>query len=145
MDTWLVVFVLGNLGFFGLMITLAVFYRLQKDRQRSDERMRVLDRFATADELEQFLTSPAGQHLFDRLAPPPTDPRRTIVVALGIGFVTLMVGVGLCWLTFGDGDFEELAVGAIVLLCTGFGTLIAGAASLALTRRWGLFHRPDDE
>lgn len=143
MDTWIVVLILGNLAFTGLMIALALYYRLQKDKQRSAERMRVLDRFSSAPELEAFLASPAGQHLFDRFAPPPHDPRRTILLTFGVGLVALLVGGGLFLLTFGDGDLQELLVGGTILLCAGFGILLAGMLSLGLSRRWGMMDRPD--
>ncbi len=152
MDTWLVIFILGNLGFFGMMVGLAIFYRLQKDRQRSEERMRVLERFSSAEELDLFLSSPSGRRLFDRFAPPPTDPRRAILFTLSAGLIILLIGGGMMLAVnlagFGDlpgnDPSDELTVSGTILLCAGVGIVVAGALSAALSRRWGMIQERDD-
>jgi hypothetical protein len=99
---------------------------------RMELQMRLVDRFASPAELQQFLESEGGRKLLGSLSPrQSTLPR--ILLAVQAGVVLTALGSG--FIISGDRDLDR-AGGALVAL--GLGLLGSAVVSWILARMWGL-------
>lgn len=136
MDRWIVAIVLGNLAFTIGIVWLILHHRMQKARQQSDERLRVLERFSSGAELTGFLSSPAGVRLLDILAGSKPDPRRSALTAVSIGTFLFVLGAAFLLLDYlGAG---ALMVPGVLTAGAGLGELLSAVISLRLARRLGV-------
>lgn len=140
MDWWLVVVLLGELAFLGWIIHIVVSYRLKKAAQRAEERYRVLQRFESTEQLNDFLAGESGQKLLVSTADKTTGSWKLMFMPIFLGFFCLFVGIGL--LISGAivtaKDAESFWVGGTLVVLGGIGLLTATALSLRLAKRWGL-------
>ena len=142
MERWLVVLIIAELAFVGWLIWLFLNYRLRREQSRSEERERLLSRFASSQELSDFLNSPAGDKLFN----PPVRASKRAVRALVGAFITgmsmLCAGAFFFLLRrMGHPAGDNLYVPAILFSLFGFGVLISAVVSFFLVRRSGLMPR----
>lgn len=100
MDWWIVVFSLGNCAFMGWMIQIFAHYRISKSRERSEERLRLLERFSSSRELAEFLESPAGARLLASLSARAPDLRNRMANTFSAGLVLLFIGLGFLFLVY---------------------------------------------
>ena len=111
MDTWLVLLILIQFPFAAFLIWIVISTQTAKDRQRSEERMRLLERFETSEELERFLLSEAGRIYLQVSEVRKSNPRKWIVLSVALGVVALALGGGMAFLTFADFGDEALCHG----------------------------------
>lgn len=144
MDSWLVTLIIAQLAFTCFIIWLFVHFRIHKSRQRSEERLRLLERFSTSQELSDFLGSGAGKDLLRVSGTRPSDPRRTLIVTVSIGVVTILLGGGflVLWTMRALDDPEVFLVPGILGSVGGVGILLSAAISAAMARAWGLTDPP---
>lgn len=136
MERWLVVLIVANLAFTGWVLWVFVSYRLRRERNRSEDRNRLLERFATGPELAEFLNSAAGERFFRTVAAPPLDAERALARSIATGVVLIFLGAGfliLAWAGIMDG--EPFYVPGALLSMGGVGVLVASAISARLLRR----------
>lgn len=133
MDNWLVILMLGQLAFLSVLIWTGTYYRIQKNRQRTEERLRILERFTSADELSAFLASPGGKDFLDVFGhrPEGTDPRRTVLNTLAAGIVLFFLGGGFLMLTSIRrlSEPEIFYIPGLLSVFGGFGILLAAIIS----------------
>ncbi len=142
MERWLVVMVIAELAFVGWLIWVFLHYRLRREQTRAGERERLLGRFATSQELSDFLNSPAGEKLFNPQARISRNAARTLAGAITTGVILLCGGTGfflMGWMGNPAGD--RIYVPAILFTVFGFGVLISAGISAFLFRRSGLVPR----
>lgn len=149
MDAWLVTFILGQLAFFGFIIAVFAASRVKKAQIKSEERLRILERFNSAEELNEFLKTDNGRDLlqvFASSAASRPNPQYAILAAVALGVLTLFGGLAFGALMFFLGPQDELAgvlpVVAVLLLTCGFGVVVAAVVSLFLARSWNLVPKP---
>ncbi|HEX7185723.1 MAG TPA: hypothetical protein VF756_28115 [Thermoanaerobaculia bacterium] len=139
-EWWIVAIVIGYLAFTGWMIQIVVSFSHRRTRLRSEERLRILERFGTGEELATFLNSVAGEKL---LSGQPAYPVRTIAWTTALGIVLLFLGGA--FLLLSDTFLRQLVVPGMILAMTGGGVLVSAAVSTLLYRRAGLLPRQESE
>lgn len=138
METWLIVLIVAELAFIGWILWIVANYRLGKSRERSEERMRLLERFSNSQELIDFLSSDGSDKLLRAFEAPASNPRGKIIGGFNVGMIVLFVGFGfllLSVLTFGSKD--DFLVPGVILSFAGFATLISVVVSLRLLKANG--------
>lgn len=138
MDSWLVIFILGNLAIFTVLGLGLLALRARKIERRSRDRLELAERFRSAEELQAFLESEAGKRYLEGLGTRRADPRHTILASLPVGLMATFIGIGLELGIASDGLSEDLHIVAIVFLGAGLGILLSALVSYGLARAWGL-------
>ena len=147
MEPWLVVLVLGQMTFVAFLCWVAVSFWAKRERLRSEERLRLVARFASGQELAAFLDTPAGRKLLAAFGSRPPDPRRAVVRTVQLGMTLAFVGLGFITLFFFQGPGEErrvFLIPGILLMMACVGALAGAGVSALLYRRSGLASRNDD-
>jgi len=149
MDAWLVTLILGQLVFIGFIIAVFASSQAKKARLRSEERLRILERFNSAAELNELLKSDNGRDLlqvFASSAASRTNPQYVILAAIALGVLTIFGGLAFGALILFFGRQNELAdvspMAAVLLLTSGVGVVVAAGISLFLARAWNLVAKP---
>jgi len=142
MELWLVVLIIAELAFVGWLIWLLLNYRLRREQSRAEERERLLSRFASSQELSDFLNSPAGERLFNPQIRVTRTASRALVGAVITGMGLLCLGaffflMGLLGSPAGD----RIYVPAALFTVFGVGVLITAVITSLLLRRSGLMPR----
>ena len=118
-----------------------LYARRKQERIRSelDIRRRMLDKFATGDELAAFLASDTGRQFVESLSTDQNAHARKILGSIKVGAVLTFLGAGLWMLVALDPD-RVIPVGLFgtIALATGLGFLASAALSFRLSRDWGL-------
>lgn len=135
-NTWIAAIVIGQMAFVGWMVHIAVSYWHKRTRLRSEERLRVLERFGSGEELAGFLNTAAGEKLLGAFSPQQGYPVRTIAWTTAMGVILLFLGGAFLLLAR---FFEDIfIIPGMVLSMTGGGVLLSAAISTRLYRRAGL-------
>jgi hypothetical protein len=146
--------VLGELALIGLVIFVVAVRAYQREQARLEMQRRLIERFATAAELQQFLETDGGRRLLETLDPTrrgPSGARNIYIVQAGVilGAVgaALMLLVVMRPLLAGAVEPEDAAgilVAAVIVLALSGGLLAAATVARRLARSWGL-ERPAKE
>jgi hypothetical protein len=132
MSTQIAAITVAQFAFWALVIWVVATRLQERARMRMELQMRLVDRFASPAELQQFLESEGGRKLLGSLSPrQSTLPR--ILLAVQAGVVLTALGSG--FIISGDRDLDR-AGGALVAL--GLGLLGSAVVSWILARMWGL-------
>jgi len=108
---------------------------------------KILDRFATTDEMIAFVRSEEGVRL---LGGAHMDPRRTVMRFVQSGIVVCSLGIAFlfnAWRLSGLTDINDirkvtdLRYWGTAAVAIGIGLIVAGLISHALARRWNLLER----
>jgi ABC-type Fe3+-siderophore transport system permease subunit len=132
MPTQIAAVVLGQLALLGLVIWVVAVRLQERARWRVELQMRLLDRFASPGELQQFLESEGGRRLLGTLAPRQTTAPR-LLLAVQAGIVLTILGSGLQ--ITGNRDLQDPG---IAFVAVGLGLVAAALVSWVLARMWGL-------
>lgn len=138
MDSWLVQLIGLQMLFVGFLIWLVVHYRSKRSLRRSEERVRLIDRFESREALEHFLGSEPGRRYVERTGGWRIEPRWLILYCVVGGAISFAVGLGLLLLVSGSNDYGEMAVPGAVFSGLGVGLFIAAGLSWMLVRVWRL-------
>ncbi len=140
MDWWIVAMVASQLLFVAFLIFLVVNYRQKTLERRSEERLRVLERFGSGQELSDFLATDSGGQFLRLFAIRAGNPSRIIVAGVAAALFLGFMGAAfllLSWLDAQDLGAEYM-VAAVIVLAAALGILAASVASLRLARKLGL-------
>jgi hypothetical protein len=139
--------VMGELALIGLVIMLVSARLRDRERMRMEMQGRLIERFASPAELQQFMESEGGRRLLAALDPARRGPSvARIVVFVQAGVVLGSLGAALLLLVLltpmlaGAVDAEDasgILIAAIIVLALAGGLLLAAAASRRLARAWG--------
>jgi hypothetical protein len=136
MERWLVALIVADLAFVGWILWVFLSFRLRREKGRAEERGRFLERFATSQELSDFLNSGAGERFIKIFGSPPLDPARMLARSIATGVILIFLGAGFLVLaSAGVLDDVPFEVPGTLLSMTGIGVLIASAISARLLRR----------
>lgn len=145
MQWWIAVIVLGNLAFVAFIVWMALYYKIKRDRNRAEDRERLLARFGAGPELLDFINSGAGDKLVRALAPLGKHPAERLGGALTGGLVTLCLGLAFLLLHWMEVlPFSPMIIPGTIMTAIGIGILISVAVSASLLKRSGLLPRNGD-
>ncbi|HYI10035.1 MAG TPA: hypothetical protein VEK57_13325 [Thermoanaerobaculia bacterium] len=112
---------------------------------------RILDRFATSEELLAYIKTPAGTKFLESAPIPvhaekaPQSSSNRVVRSIQIGVIVAAGGIGMLLVSLrlnGDASHGFFAMGMIAF-CIGAGFIGSSAVSVMLARRLGVWERPD--
>jgi hypothetical protein len=110
-----------------------------KMRHKSQLRNKILEKFTTVQEFNDFIQSEEGNKLLNFLSNNGPSPRQKILSSLSIGVIITFVGISL--ILIGQIFQEEmkyfLAIG-FVLIALGLGFLVSTFISYTLSKKWGI-------
>ena len=147
MDWWIVVIVVSQLAFLAFLIAIAVDYRQKTLQRRSEERLRVLDRFSSGQELSDFLATERGRQFLELFAVKEGSPSRTIIA--GVSLALILIFMGAAFLLLSGLDAQDLGVEymvtAVIVIAAALGIFAASVVSLRLARKLGLLPSTSDD
>ncbi len=140
MEWWILIMVISQLAFVAFLIALAVNYRQKTLQRRSDERLRVLERFGSGQEFSEFLGTDSGGQFLQLFAVKAGNPSRIIVTGVAIALLLGFMGAAFLLLSWLDAQElgVEYMVAAVLVLAGALGILAASVVSLRLARKLGL-------
>lgn len=110
-----------------------------KMRHKSQLQNRILEKFTTVQEFNDFIQSKEGNKFLNFLSFNGSTPRQKILSSLSKGVIITFVGISL--ILVGQIFTEEmkyfLAFG-IVLIALGAGFLVSTLISYTLSKKWGI-------
>jgi hypothetical protein len=110
-------------------------------RMQSDVQHKLIEKFASGQELTDFLQTPGGVQLIGSLDDPPakTRPAEGILRSTQIGVILTLLGFGFMAIRgVIHSDKEGPVVIGLLTLSLGIGFLASSAISYRLSRSWGL-------
>lgn len=128
----IVVVVLMLLG----MILAYGFYRSQ---QRTMLRRALIEKYASAQDLNEFMETPAGRRLFAEFTS-GGSPLGAVLASVHRGILALLAGAGVWGIGLAVKDPAFFGAG-LLLACIGLGFLISAAITYRLSKSWGLLKR----
>lgn len=127
---------------------LAFFERRRSDRYHYELQNKLLDKFGTAPELVEYLSSESGSQFINAtLTEPRVQPAGRILNSIQAGVVVTALGIGFLILKeLVAGAQEGFGVLGVLGICLGAGFLASSWIAMTLSRRWGLIEdRATDE
>ena len=112
-------------------------------KMQSEVQHKLIEKFASGNELTEFLQTPGGVRLIGSLddAPAKTRPVEGILRSMQIGVILTLVGLGVMSIravVHNSIDKEPPIVIGLLILSLGIGFLVSSAISYRLSRSWGL-------
>jgi hypothetical protein len=143
------VFCVAMFALFSLMKYIVEYRRWNRiSRVNAEVHNKILDRFASNEELLAYVDSPAGRRFLEATPiAPNAPPARTVSAPYGRILLSVQVGVILVALAIGftlisgraiDEVQPVVASLAALALCLGLGSIVSAGASYALSRKLGL-------
>jgi hypothetical protein len=136
--TPLLVFVVG-LIVAGWVVWVDSKRRQAKNKQQTEVRTQILEKFGSSDEFINFLKTEEGQRYFETASRVSARPADKILRSIQVGVIFALVGVSsllIGWFFEGDGK-PPIFIGALAL-AVGLGFLISASISYRLLKTWGL-------
>ena len=127
-----VVLTLGQMAVLSLLIWIVAGRLQDRARLRMELQLRLLERFSSAAELQQFLESEGGRKLLGSLSPRLTVGPR-LLLAVQAGVVITILGSGLQ--ITGNRELQDPGIACVAL---GLGLVASALVSWVLARMWGL-------
>lgn len=156
MSTQIAAVVLGEIFLIAFVLMLVSARLRDRERMRMELQGRLLERFGSPAELQQFMESEGGRRLLETLDPARRGPSvaRTVVF-VQVGLVLGVLGVALLLIAalrpflaaaIKAEDAAGIVGTAIIVLALAGGLLLAAAVTRRLARSWGPPEgRPDPE
>jgi hypothetical protein len=145
-----VVFCVATYAFFSLLKYIVEYRRWNKiSKVNAEVHNKILDRFASNEEMLAYIDSPAGRRFLEATPIAPIAPAASPSVAAPFGRILwcVQVGILLCFLALGlyiiSGtvveEVRQLMLGLSVIgFCLGLGFVLSAGASYLLSRKLGL-------
>lgn len=142
------------IGVVGIVVALGwIVQILTTSRQRlklaalqAEMQEKLLDKFGTSEELIHYLESDAGRQVLDAATFESASPYKRILRSVQAGLILTLTGVAFLILRGPMKEAEDAFVflGALGL-ALGLGFLLSAAATLVLSRSWGLLDEKSEE
>lgn len=128
-----------------LVVGFTTFSNALRRKQQAQMHNRLLDKFATAEDLGNFLQSPSGREYVSNLTDNVGNPAPAIIASVRTGIILCVVGIAFFVPSAHELDVEipSAAIGTLVL-ALGIGFLVSAEASLLLARKLQLMAKRDD-
>jgi hypothetical protein len=113
-------------------------------RYRADVQTKLIEKFNSAPELAEFLSSAAGKQFVGGFHEPVrASVHDRIFAGVKWSLILTFVGVALLVARFA-GEDEDLIIPAGILIALGVGWMLATFISYRLSKSWGLIKSPSD-
>ena len=115
-------------------------------RQQTEIHSKLIDRFATNQELIEYMNTESGRRFLEA-SPIPIDPDRSHALPGGLARVIgpLQLGIVLTMLGFGLLIFHPLFIVGVIATMLGLGFIISAIVTWRLSARLGLMPQPASE
>jgi len=123
-------------------------------RTQAEVHNKLLDRFASNEDLLAYVNTPAGRRFLESAPIPLDESPRSIAAPIGrvlwsvqLGIVLTAAGLGMKYVSWNvDKDVSQpLSAVGVLGIAIGIGFIVAAAASFILSRRLGLLQPPNPE
>ena len=135
-DVMVLIAVTGQFALVGLIIFIVAHRLEQKAALRAQLEMKLIERFNSAKELEEFLSTDAGRRLLGARRHGGMQLGK-IVGAVQVGVAIGILGIGVLIIGVLSGKSVVIG-GAILMIAIGLGLLAAAMIGRELVRSWGL-------
>jgi hypothetical protein len=136
-DVMVLISVAGQFLLAGVIVLVVARRIEQKAALRAQLELKLIERFSSARELEEFLSTDAGKRLLGGHQKRGGSHLGKIVGAIQGGIVLLALGLGMLGIAAFLGHKVPVAIG-ILILALGTGVLVAAAVGRRLIRDWAL-------
>ena len=133
-----VVFVGAVVLLLAVMATIWV-HLMARSQERITIRKALIDKFTSAQDLNNLMETPAGRRLFAEFSA-GGSPLRPVLWSVRMGILAVLTGVGVG--TLGPIMANDGGVAALLVLI-GLGFLISAAVTYRLSKSWGLLEKKD--
>jgi hypothetical protein len=123
------------------VLGLVVLYILYRSHQRMALRKALIDKYASAQNLNELMQTAAGRRLFGEFTS-GGSPLTSVLSSVRFGIVGVLSGVGAGAVGTMPGMQAVFGLG-VLLLCIGVGFLISAAITYRLSKSWGLLEKQD--
>jgi hypothetical protein len=136
-----------NVVFIGIVaVLLAVLamiwaYLMNRSQQRIAVRKALIDKFASAHDLNDLMETAAGRRLFAEFSA-GGSPLRPVLLSVQMGILAVLAGVGVGGLGLMANENSVLGVAGL-LVCIGLGFLISAVITYRLSKSWGLLEKKE--
>lgn len=133
-----IVSIIGTFTMIVLVVWLISRAKQRQARYRADVQQKLIDKFSSAPELAQFLSSPAGKEFVGNMHEPVrASAHDRIFSGLKWSMIVTFFGIGFL-IPYLAGADRDLIVPAGLFLAVGIGWAIATYITYRLSRAWGL-------
>lgn len=135
-----VVFV-GTLVLVLMILGMILSYVIYRSEQRIAIRKVLISKFASAQDLNELMQTPAGRRLFAEFSA-GGSPLRSVLSSIQLGVLGILAGAGIWGVGAMTKNDQVFGIG-ILLVCIGIGFLISAAITYRLSKSWGLLEKRD--
>jgi hypothetical protein len=112
-----------------------------KMRQKSQLQNKILEKFTTVQEFNDFIQSKEGNTFLNFLSYNGPNPRQKILSSLSKGVIITFVGISLILIgQFFSGEMKYFLAAGIVFIALGVGFLVSTFISYTLSKKWGIIN-----
>ena len=123
--------------FWGFVVWAILQWRKMKHKSQLNHK--IIDKFASVQELFDFLKTEGGDRLLQSIGMDGLGPREKILSALTKGIIFGLLGVSLIIISqLYSGEIRYLIILGIIVVTLGIGFLITTYVSYRLFKKWGL-------
>lgn len=136
-----------NVVFVGLLVLvlailgMILLYVVHRSQQRIAVRKSLIDKYASAQDLNDLMQTPAGRRLFAEFSS-GGNPLRSVITSVQMGILGVVSGTGVGGIGAMTNNDPIAGVGGL-LVCIGVGFLISAAITYRLSKSWGLLEKKD--
>lgn len=130
----------GSVFIMSLIIWAIIAWR--KMKHKANLQHKLMDKFSTGPELNEFLQSSGGGKFLDFLTVGGLAPKEKLLEAISKGVIFTIVGIALLLIgPFLQGAVEEvrgIQAFGIIAIALGIGFLVSTFISYRLSKKWGI-------
>lgn len=136
-----------NIVFIGILVLILailgmiLLYVLHRSQQRIAVRKSLIDKYASAQDLNNLMQTPAGRRLFSEFSA-GGNPLRSVITSVQMGILGIVSGAGVWGIGAMIQDQAIFGIGGL-LVCIGVGFLISAFITYRLSKSWGLLEKKD--
>jgi hypothetical protein len=136
-----------NVVFVGILVTFLVIlgmilaYAIYRSEQRIAVRKTLIEKYASAQDLNELMQTPAGRRLFAEFSA-GGSPLRSVLSSVQMGVLAILAGAGVWGIGAMMHNNAIFGIGGL-LVCIGLGFLISAAITYRLSKSWGLLEKKD--
>lgn len=144
--TWVWVPIFGIVAPITMIILVVWFIARSKQRQaqyRAEVQTKMIEKFGSAPEFTEFLSSPAGKAFIGEVQSAPAHSAHDRIFN-GVKWSLILAFLGLAFLVARlTGEDHELIIPGSILLGLGVALAVSTFVSYRLSRAWGLIKQAD--
>jgi hypothetical protein len=119
---------------------LVIIFTSFRSRQQTVIRKALIEKFASMQDLGEFLQTPGGKSLFEDLSTNGGSPLQSVMGSIQKGLLGLLVGLG-AMLAGGTENLQPLIILGLLFACAGLAFLISAGITYRLSKSWGLLEK----